>query len=152
MLDGKQYVSILVGWGGAGGLYTPNPTHQYKAPGRLFTFVLDGGAKLEPVRGIEKPPLSKIEFGATEAQLQRGAILFGRRCSVCHGIEAVSGGDIADLRYALPATYDMLDKIVLEGAYQQLGMPKFYFLKEGDLAAIKGYLLSRRKELTDATH
>jgi quinohemoprotein ethanol dehydrogenase len=152
MLDGKQYMSILVGWGGAAGLYTPSPTHQYKAPGRLFTFVLGGSTGLAPVRGIDKPPLSKIEFSASQAQLQRGATLFGRRCSVCHGIEAVSGGDIADLRYALPATYDMLDKIVLQGAYQQLGMPKFYFLNDGDLAAIKSYVLARRKELTDAMH
>ena len=51
-LDGKQYVSVLVGWGGAVGLYVPNGTHQYKAPGRLFTFVLDGDAKLDPVHGI----------------------------------------------------------------------------------------------------
>ena len=71
---------------------------------------------------------------------------------MCHGIAAVSGGDIADLRYALPATYDALDKIVRQGAYQALGMPKFYFLTEDDVAAVKSYLLSRRKELTDSVH
>jgi mono/diheme cytochrome c family protein len=71
---------------------------------------------------------------------------------MCHGIAAVSGGDIADLRYALPSTYDSLDKIVRQGAYQPLGMPKFYFLTEADVAALKSYLLSRRKELTDEQH
>ena len=151
-LDGKQYVSVLVGWGGATGLYVGNPTKQYKAPGRLFTFVLDGKAKLEPVRGIEKNPLTVIEHTATRAEMDRGATLFGRRCSMCHGVAAVSAGSIADLRYALPATYDSFDGIVRQGAYQQLGMPKFDFLGESDVAAVKSYLLSRRKELTDAAH
>ncbi len=64
-LDGKQYVSVLVGWGGATGLYVPNPTQQYKAPGRLFTFVLDGNAKLAPVRGIEKNALTVVPYAAT---------------------------------------------------------------------------------------
>jgi quinohemoprotein ethanol dehydrogenase len=151
-LDGKQYVSVLVGWGGATGLYVPNPTRQYKAPGRLFTFALDGKAKLEPVRGIPKNPLTVIESNATPAQVERGAALFGRRCSMCHGVAAVSGGSIADLRYALPATYDALDRIVRGGIYQGLGMPKFDFLSEADVAAVKSYLLSRRKELTDTAH
>jgi quinohemoprotein ethanol dehydrogenase len=129
-----------------------NPTKQYKAPGRLFTFVLDGKAKLEPVRGIEKNPLTVIEQTAAPAEVERGATLFGRRCSMCHGVAAVSGGSIADLRYALPATYDSFDRIVRQGAYQQLGMPKFEFLSEADVAAVKSYLLSRRKELTGAAH
>jgi quinohemoprotein ethanol dehydrogenase len=148
-LDGKQYVSVLVGWGGAVGLYVGNPTQQYKPPGRLFTFVLDGNAKLEPVRGIQKPQLTVIDNTATPAQVERGATLFARRCSMCHGVAAVSGGAIADLRYALPATYDMFEKIVHEGAYQQLGMPKFDFFSAADVAAVKGYLLSRRKELLE---
>ncbi|MEP7312039.1 MAG: PQQ-dependent dehydrogenase, methanol/ethanol family [Pseudomonadota bacterium] len=148
-LDGKQYVSVLVGWGGATGLYVPNPTGQYKAPGRLFTFVLDGTAKLEPVRGIERPALTSIKHDATLAEVERGAALFSRRCSMCHGVAAVSGGSIADLRYAAPATYDTMDQIVLQGAYQSLGMPKFDFLSEEDVAAVKSYVLARRKELTD---
>jgi quinohemoprotein ethanol dehydrogenase len=149
-LDGKQYVSVLVGWGGATGLYVPNPTAQFKAPGRLFTFVLDGKARLEPVRGIERPMPAAIAHTATEAEVNQGAALFSRRCSMCHGVAAVSGGSIADLRYAQPATYDMLDQIVRQGAYQSMGMPKFDFLAEADLAAIRSYLLSRRKALIDS--
>jgi quinohemoprotein ethanol dehydrogenase len=151
-LDGKQYVSVLVGWGGATGLYVGNTTGQYKAPGRVFTFVLDGNAKLEPVRGIQKNPLTVVQFKSAPAEVERGAVLFGRRCQMCHGIAAVSAGSIADLRYALPATYDRFDQIVRQGAYQQLGMPKFDFLSQADVAAVKSYVLSRRKELTDAAH
>lgn len=151
-LNGKQYLSVLAGWGGATGLYVGNSTHQFKAPGRLFTFVLDGNTKIEPSRGIEKNPLTVIEHHSTPAEVDYGAAIFARRCSMCHGVAAVSAGSIADLRYALPATYDSLDRIVRQGAYQPLGMPKFYFFKPTDVAAIKSYLLARRKELTDAAH
>ncbi|HXC58412.1 MAG TPA: PQQ-binding-like beta-propeller repeat protein, partial [Steroidobacteraceae bacterium] len=149
-LDGKQYVSVLVGWGGATGLYAGNPTRQYKAPGRLFTFVLDGTAKLEPVRGIERNPLTPIAHQSTPEQLQRGAALYARRCSMCHGTNVASGGSIADLRYALPATYDAMDQIVRQGAYQQLGMPKFDFLTAEELTAVRNYVLSRRDALMAA--
>jgi quinohemoprotein ethanol dehydrogenase len=149
-LDGKQYVSVLVGWGGASGLYAANPTGHYKAPGRLFTFVLDGKAKLEPVSGIERNALTVIKHQAMPEQVAHGAELFGRRCSMCHGVAAVSGGTISDLRYALPATYDAIDNIVRQGAFQQLGMPKFDFLSEADVVDLKSYLLSRRQLLTDA--
>jgi hypothetical protein len=43
-----------------------------EAPGRLFTFVLDGSAKLELVRGIEKPTLTVIAQTATPAEVERG--------------------------------------------------------------------------------
>jgi mono/diheme cytochrome c family protein len=69
------------------------------------------------VRGIEHPPLTPIENAATPEQTARGAVLFGQRCSMCHGINAVSGGSIAHLRYVAPATLDALDSIVRQSAY-----------------------------------
>jgi quinohemoprotein ethanol dehydrogenase len=147
-LDGKQYVSVLVGWGGAGGLYVANPTGQYKANGRLYTFVLDGRAELTPVRGVDKPPLTAIADQAAPEVVARGAELYGQRCSMCHGIGAASGGAIADLRYAAPATYDLFDRIVRQGAYQNLGMPMFDWLSEADVGAIKSYVLAQRAVLT----
>jgi quinohemoprotein ethanol dehydrogenase len=146
-LDGKQYVSVLVGWGGATGLYVGAPAGQYKANGRLFTFVLDGKADLRPVRGIARPALTAVEHESTPEQVARGAVLFGTRCSMCHGINAVSGGTIADLRYAAPATYGMFDRIVRQGAYQGLGMPMFDFLSEEDVAAVKSFVLEQRAAL-----
>jgi len=146
-LDGKQYVSVLVGWGGASGLYAANPTGQYKANGRLYTFVLDGKTPLEPVRGIQKPALTAVRFETNETELAHGTLLFGQRCSMCHGINAASGGTIADLRYAAPQTYDAFDNIVRQGAYSGLGMPKFDFLTESDVRAIKSFVLTRRAAL-----
>ncbi|HLF09757.1 MAG TPA: PQQ-dependent dehydrogenase, methanol/ethanol family [Gammaproteobacteria bacterium] len=150
VLDGKQYVSILVGWGGSSGLFGLNPARQYKAEGRLFTFVLDGARDFQPVRGIEKPALSIMEFEASPEQLARGADLFGQRCAMCHGFAAASGGSIADLRYAAPATFEIFDRIVRQGAYIDLGMPAFDWLSEADVDAIRSYVLSLRQALTSA--
>jgi quinohemoprotein ethanol dehydrogenase len=146
-LDGKQYVSVLSGVGGASGLYGRNPTDHYKASGRLWTFVLDGDAAFEPVRGIDKPALTVIEHDSTPELIARGADLYGRRCSMCHGVAAASGGTIADLRYALPATFEIFNRIVRDGAYAGLGMPAFDWFSDADLDAIRGYVLSRRAEL-----
>jgi quinohemoprotein ethanol dehydrogenase len=149
-LDGRQYVSVLVGWGGASGLYAGNPTGQYKANGRLFTFVLDGKAPLEPVRGIAKPALTAVPFETNDTELAHGTQLFGQRCAMCHGINAVSGGTIADLRYATAQTYDAFDTIVRQGAYTGLGMPRFDFLGEADVRAIKSFVLTQRAALLSA--
>jgi quinohemoprotein ethanol dehydrogenase len=149
-IRGRQYLSVLVGWGSTSGLFGSHPSDEYKAEGRLYTFALDGNRDIEPVRGQPRPELTAIEFEADESQITRGATIFGNRCYTCHGVNAVSGGQIADLRYASPATYDMLDAIVRGGAYQQLGMPMFDWLTPTDTAALKAYLLSRRQALIAA--
>ena len=146
-LDGKQYVSVLSGMGGASGLYRSHPSTPYKATGRLWTFALDADADFAPVRGIDKPALTPIEHDATAAQIARGAALYGERCSMCHGIGAVSAGSIADLRYATPETYAILDRILRDGAYLGLGMPQFAWFAEEDVAALRGYLLAERAKL-----
>ena len=146
-IDGRQFISVLVGWGSTHGLFGGYPSPEYKAEGRLYTFALDGSRDIEPVRGIARPELTEIGFEADAAAIARGAAVYGERCYMCHGFGAVSGGQIADLRYAAPATYDMLDAIVREGAYQQLGMPRFEFLTEDDTAALRAFLLSQRQAL-----
>ncbi|HEX5420608.1 MAG TPA: PQQ-dependent dehydrogenase, methanol/ethanol family [Gammaproteobacteria bacterium] len=143
-IDGKQYVSILVGWGGAGGLFGNNPAGQYMAQGRLWTFVLDGDRKIVPVRGISLPPPTRIDYRASPEQIAQGADLYGRRCSMCHGGGAKSGGSIVDLRYAPVAVLADFDHIVRGGAYLSLGMPVFPWFSNEELEALESYLLSRR--------
>ena len=148
MLDGKQYVSVLSGLGGATALYR-SPSPHYKASGRVWTFVLDGDAEVEPVRSLERPALTRIEHDSTREEIERGAGLYASRCSMCHGVGAISGGTIADLRYAVPATYDALADIVRDGAYLGLGMPSFPWLGDDDLSALRAYLLAQRDALID---
>jgi quinohemoprotein ethanol dehydrogenase len=149
-IDGTQYVAVLAGPGGAAALYGRNPLNHYKATGRVYAFALDASAAVPPVRGIERPTPAPIASDATPEQIARGAELYGHRCAMCHGVAAQSGGSIADLRYAAPETIDALSSIVRQGAYTSLGMPAFDWLTEEDVAALRGYVLSRRTALLAA--
>ena len=147
-LDGKQYVSVLAGWGGATALFGVNPAGEYKPEGRLWTFVIGGDKNIVPVKGQPYPELTAVEFNDDPAVLQQGSDIFAERCAMCHGRNAASGGSLADLRYAAPATYNIFQNIVREGAYSGLGMPNLgEYLSEQEADSIKQYILSRRAAL-----
>jgi mono/diheme cytochrome c family protein len=62
----------------------------------------------------------------------------------------VSGGSLADLRYASAATYNIFHDIVRRGAYSGLGMPNFgEFITDEDAEAVKQWLLARRAALME---
>src|SRR5690606_16045695 len=114
----------------------------------LWTFVLDGDKNIVPVQGQPLPELTAVPFNNDPVIIQQGSDLFGERCAMCHGRNAASGGSIADLRYALPATYDIFQNIVREGAYTSLGMPNLgQYLDAQQADAIKQFILSRRAAL-----
>jgi quinohemoprotein ethanol dehydrogenase len=146
-IDGTQYVAVLAGMGGATALYGRNPTNHYKPTGRVYAFALDARTEVPPVRGVARPTPEPIANDATPPQIARGAELFGQRCAMCHGVAAQSGGSIADLRYAAPATLDAFERIVRGGAYAGLGMPAFEWFSDADVDALRGYVLSRREAL-----
>lgn len=151
-LDGKQYVSVLAGWGGASGLIAPSNTGAYKPEGRLWTFVLGGDKNIVPVQGQPLPDLTAITFDDDPELLAKGADLYGKHCMLCHGAGGASGGALADLRYASQATYDIFHNVVREGAYSALGMPNLgAFVSDDDATAIKNYLLSLRAGLMENT-
>jgi mono/diheme cytochrome c family protein len=78
-----------------------------------------------------------------------GAVTYARRCSMCHGAEAASGGLAPDLRHSQAATFDRYDQVVLGGALANRGMPSFQgFVTAEELAAIKAYVLTQRAVLT----
>lgn len=148
-LDGKQYISVLAGWGGATALFGVNPSGKYKPQGRLWTFMLGGDKNIIPVSGEPLPELTAIPVTGDKAVISKGSDLYGERCAMCHGRNAQSGGALADLRYASPATYNIIQNIVREGVYGPRGMPNLgKYLTEADVEAIKQFILSRRAELT----
>jgi quinohemoprotein ethanol dehydrogenase len=147
-LDGAQYLSVLVGWGGTTSLFGYNASGAYKAPGRLWTFVLGGDRNIEPVRGAARPSPTLIDYDDSPDELARGAELYASRCVMCHGGSASSGGAIADLRYSSEATFAQFGAIVREGAYASLGMPNLGgVLSERETESIRNYLLSLRAAL-----
>ncbi len=147
-LDGVQYVAVLAGWGGSSGLFGPNFDGEYKAQGRLWAFRL-GGDEIIPVEGQPYPELTAIPFDDSPELLSTGWNLYEANCSSCHGTGAISGGPIADLRYASEATFDNIQAIVREGLYEaSLGMPNLSaLLSEDDVDAIRNWILSQRAAL-----
>jgi quinohemoprotein ethanol dehydrogenase len=149
-LDGVQYVSVMAGWGGAFGLAGGSATGGSRVPGRLLTFALNGKGTLEDV-AMKLKPAAMIEFKATPEKIDAGAGLYAQWCAACHGIAAVGGGAIQDLRYSEPATFDKYRDIIIEGKYASLGMPSFKnVLKAGDVEAIRAYVLKRRSEIAES--
>jgi quinohemoprotein ethanol dehydrogenase len=146
-LDGVQYVSVLVGWGGSSGLIGPNSSGAYKAEGRLWTFKL-GGDPVVPVEGQPLPELTAIPFDDDPAVQAHGEDMYSTHCMLCHGAGGVSGGALVDLRYAAPATYDIIQSVVREGAFGGRGMPNLgHIVSEEDVDAIKNWLLAQRAAL-----
>jgi quinohemoprotein ethanol dehydrogenase len=146
LLGGVQYVTIMVGWGGAAGLANPPGSGPVKPGfGRILTLALGGKAKLEvPPFGHRGPPSPAIHMNATSATIQEGTILYRQYCYGCHGAGAVSGSSVPDLRYATAETHHQFESIVLGGAREQRGMPSFKdVLKPDQLRAIQAYILSR---------
>jgi quinohemoprotein ethanol dehydrogenase len=92
------------------------------------------------------PELPDID--TTDEQVEQGAVLFGGRCSWCHGTDVKGTGSVPDLRYATKETHAFWTEIVLDGAYVPLGMPVFgEVLTEKEALAIQAYVLDKAREM-----
>jgi quinohemoprotein ethanol dehydrogenase len=143
-ISGHQYVAVLAGWGGAASLFGENRTGRYGVAGRLLVFTLDGKQAVPAATQARATPQA-LPYNTDVSYLQKGSALYGAHCVMCHGIAAIAGGSISDLRYSTEGVLKMYPKIVLEGAYQPMGMPSFSNrMKEEDVEAIRNYILDRR--------
>jgi quinohemoprotein ethanol dehydrogenase len=157
-VDGEQYIAVLAGWGGAGGLAAfkdPNAAlSKYGTnQGRLFVFKLGGRhtvAALPPEEGTmtAEPPAQT----ADAATVQKGFVAYHQNCVFCHGFYAQSEGVVPDLRTVMPGVWDEYNEIVLDGELADGGMASFKdVLTRDDVAAIRAYVLSQAHTLWDAT-
>jgi quinohemoprotein ethanol dehydrogenase len=138
-VDGVQYVSILVGWGGIFGIFSKF-TDQIN-PGTLYTFALGKNEPMPEFPNAPEKELVDLESDGTIGQIQNGRRLFDRYCSKCHG-----GGIIPDLTYSRPEIFDSFQQIVGEGILLGLGMPNFGDrLNESEISDIRNYILSQAK-------
>ncbi|NRF68871.1 PQQ-dependent dehydrogenase, methanol/ethanol family [Aquincola sp. S2] len=129
LVDGKQYVSIAVGWGGVYGLAARATERQ--GPGTVYTFAVGGTAKA--------PDFVQYKLGAllqgvkyNPEHYKEGTALFVSNCVFCHGVPGVDrGGNIPNLGYSAPEVISNLDKFIFKGPLTNNGMPDF----TGKLAA-----------------
>jgi quinohemoprotein ethanol dehydrogenase len=132
-IDGKQYVSVMAGWGGA----FPKKAVSY---GRLLTFAIGGTASL-PSRPRPRT-FTAIASNATPGQVAAGEKIFNTYCVRCHGGATI----LPDLRRSSGAVLAGLEKI-LDGALVERGMPRFAELDKSAIAELRGYLLEERRKL-----
>lgn len=152
LVDGKQYVTIIAGWGGSYGVFAPpaGEAEKYEQLGRVFTFAL-GASGPKPIykpKLIRKPTWPTVTRDLTVEQVARGDKLFNFHCGGCHG----QGGVIPDLRYATKETHQLFEMIVHQGIYAAAkGMPSFKeILSKSDVEDIRAYILSESKKLVES--
>jgi len=141
VLDGKQYVSVVAGWGGAFGLSAGAIANDSAGDGRgrLLTYAL---GSLEP-----PPPQVVLDRITAPGEVYDGERLYHKYCAQCHGATAVAMIGMPDLRKLTPETRSALGDIVLRGALRVNGMPAFgAVLNDGDVAKIRTYLEHRAEE------
>ena len=157
-VDGRQYVSLLVGWGGAGvgfGGGSANAKYgwAYRAQTRrLFTFALDGKAKMPEFEPPAFPePIVPADFKIDDALADKGRGLYVGQCLMCHGAGAVSGGAAPDLR-ASPILLDpsAMKGVVHGGGRVSMGMPQFKELSDDELEALRHFVRRQAAQTVDA--
>ena len=145
-VDGRQYLALLVGWGGAyagvGGRISAGQGWAYGVhPRRLIAFSLEGTASLPPAPPPRVPaPLEAPHFEVDAGLAQQGALEFGGVCSGCHGGGAVSSGMAPDLRASgLVLSAGAFANIVRDGRTER-GMPDYPELTDQQLTALRHYI------------
>ena len=150
-IDGRQFVTVLAGWGGAFPLVAGElafKSGRLPNRSRVLTFALDGSAALPaPAPVAMERPVPPAAAQPAE-RVAAGAKLFARYCGSCHGDAAHSGGIIPDLRYSQALSDDSLwQHVVVKGALASNGMIGFgSALSAERLAAVRSYLIARAQE------
>jgi len=153
---GKQYVAVLVGYGGAAsiGSDTMNVGWKWGAPRRLVAFALDETARLprSTPRDPRVHPLDDPGIVIRAADVAAGKALY-MRCVLCHGRELSSAGAPApDLREsAVAIDREAFWKVVHDGALMPRGMPRFEDLTREQVDGLYAYVRAGAREALKRT-
>jgi alcohol dehydrogenase (cytochrome c)/quinohemoprotein ethanol dehydrogenase len=144
-VDGEQYIAVVAGWGAVSTNFTGlvlNADGTKRNISRILAFKVGGGAELPPMPDMPARIAPPDQFGSAE-QVAKGGGLYMRYCAVCHGVAAIAGGAIPDLRHtAMTASTTAFNTIVLEGALLDNGMASFSeVLSEADAEAVRAYIV-----------
>ena len=139
LIDGKQYVSVAVGWGGVYGV-TMRAT-ELNSAGTVYTFAVDGKAAPPAFTKYQTENLlAGVKYDP--ADVGPGTLLYVSNCAICHGVPGVDkGGNVRNLGYVGADTIGNLKDIVLGGPFKAQGMPDFTGkLSEADVVKIQAFI------------
>lgn len=138
-VDGEQFVSVAVGWGGVFGL--SQRASERKTPGTVYTFKIGGKAKMPEFVSYSLGKLLKgVKYNPDH--VAEGTGLYVSNCVFCHGVPGVDkGGNIPNLGYVEKDYIDNLAKFVFNGPAKDRGMPDFTGkLTEADVEKLKAFI------------
>ena len=140
-MEGRQYVAILVGWGGGvaglGGFTEVRQGWAYGVhPRRLISFSLEGGVELPESPPPTIPEPIDLDFEVDLALAQQGEAEYSQ-CVSCHGFGAVSTGMAPDLRAsAIVGSDTAFEAVVRDGSLIGNGMPVFADMTDDELLSL----------------
>ena len=144
-VDGEQYIAVVAGWGGVyanllGAVL--NADGQRVNISRILAFKLDGDAQLPPKPAPPERPEAPAIFGGEEL-IAAGQPLYGKNCALCHGVAAIGGGVLPDLRHsAIISSAEAFNSVVIDGAMVDKGMAGWSeVLTDDDAEAIRAFIV-----------
>ncbi|HEX4506497.1 MAG TPA: PQQ-dependent dehydrogenase, methanol/ethanol family [Alphaproteobacteria bacterium] len=146
---GKQYITVLAGYGGSSGLYAGEANWGPDGPrhnkSRVLTFTLGGTARL-PARAPSEhiTPDPPAQFAGTAA-VAEGAGHFAHSCLYCHGGGAKGTGVVTDLRHSpLLGSKEGWAQVVDGGVLSDKGMASFHAAySPAEIETIRAYVIDR---------
>lgn len=152
-VKGRQYVTVLAGFGGAVALVGGEAAWSRSGPrrnkSRVLTFALDGAAPpLSPIELAQRQPVEPPDAFGSEKIVANGRLNYLNSCVVCHGANAKSAGVLPDLRHSsIIADRDAFAAIVWDGILADRGMISFAKnYSRDEIEAIRAYLVKRARE------
>lgn len=152
VVQGRQYIALLVGWGGAatalGGTIAAQHGWDYGSHmRRLLVFSLDAKGELPTARLRAQAPTSSFsEVARDPARISRGRVLYADHCGVCHGSGAAGGGYAPDLRTAHATASAAVFVESVNGGRPGRGMPSFSFLSESAILDLRIFVVQKAME------
>lgn len=146
-VDDEQYVSVAVGWGGAFALVFGEFVQAESLPNvsRVLTFKLGADGSLPAVPWKPSVDFNPPEQTADDGEIRQGFALYQDICMGCHGLNAVSGLLIPDLRgsgYLHQAS--AWNKVVREGMLSEQGMPGLgEIVNQEEAEAVRAYVIQQ---------
>jgi len=127
-IDGEQYVAVPAGYGTSffliNGFFAPEPGASVNS--RVYSFKLGGHASMPEIELRRVPTPKPPVIATTDEEYARAGHLYENYCLVCHGLGAITGGVLPDLRKT-PFLQDAeaWRGVVVDGAFAARGMPNF---------------------------
>jgi alcohol dehydrogenase (cytochrome c)/quinohemoprotein ethanol dehydrogenase len=146
-IDGEQYIALVAGWGTSSALWEGpalNPDGDKQNISRVLAYKLDGQAQLPPPPPLPARVAPPAPFG-DEATLETGRAEFAKNCDACHGVMAIGGGELPDLRWSpYISSAESFQSVVIDGALKEKGMVSFApNITPSDAEAIRAWVVAQ---------